>query len=390
MLHTPALFVFSALCAHTGFEPFQLPTVALQGIPRQAFEAPASGGGSYEFKAARCLTDSERNAIRERIRGNQIALALAGVLPPQTEAERAKKIVLFGWPVRAVGEAAEQYGVHGISNFVDMDPDQGELQDHHCGQRTYDGHDGVDIYTWPMKVNWWNADAIHIVAAAPGIIVGKDDGNVDQICGGPGGPWNAVYVQHVDGSVAWYGHLKQNSLTTKSVGEHVIVGDFLGVMGSSGNSTGPHLHLEVYDWKGNLVEPFTGPCDVLAPLPLVFPPQPYYDPAVNRIQVGSAKFELGTCPAPSVTHEVDSVSKGDLVYFTTFYRDQLAELVSEYRILRPDGSVYTSWEHTISDPHYSSAWWWWSKFVPEAGPSGTWSFEVTYAGTVYSTSFEVL
>ena len=50
---------------------------------------------------------------------------------------------------------------------------------------------------------------------------------------------------HADGSVAWYGHMKAGSLTNKAVGQTVSSGEYLGIVGSSGNSTGPHLHFGI-------------------------------------------------------------------------------------------------------------------------------------------------
>src|SRR5215510_13083944 len=102
-------------------------------------------------------------------------------------------------------------------------------------------------------------DQVAAVAAADGIILAKDDGNYDRSCSLTGAAWNAVYVQHADGSVAWYGHLKNGSLTTKAPGALVVQGEFLGIVGSSGNSTGPHLHFEVYDAANHLIDPWGGP-----------------------------------------------------------------------------------------------------------------------------------
>src|SRR5690606_40164083 len=50
-----------------------------------------------------------------------------------------------------------------------------------------------------------------------------------------------------------------NSLTSKSIGQSVNAGEYLGVVGSSGNSTGPHLHFEVYNSNSQLVDPYQGP-----------------------------------------------------------------------------------------------------------------------------------
>ncbi|MGZ6993359.1 MAG: M23 family metallopeptidase, partial [Ilumatobacteraceae bacterium] len=53
---------------------------------------------------------------------------------------------------------------------------------------------------------------------------------------------NRVNVKHADGSVSTYWHLDQ---ATVQVGQHVKAGDLLGYSGTSGCSTGPHLHFQV-------------------------------------------------------------------------------------------------------------------------------------------------
>ena len=56
---------------------------------------------------------------------------------------------------------------------------------------------------------------------------------------------NSIYVKSDDGKIhAIYGHLKQNSILVKS-GDKVEKGQPLASMGSSGYSTGKHLHFEV-------------------------------------------------------------------------------------------------------------------------------------------------
>ena len=54
------------------------------------------------------------------------------------------------------------------------------------------------------------------------------------------------------------GHAEKGSLTTKAIGETVNQGEYLGIVASSGCSTGPHLHLEVYDADVQLVDPYEG------------------------------------------------------------------------------------------------------------------------------------
>lgn len=75
-----------------------------------------------------------------------------------------------------------------------------------------------------------NADALASVAAAgPGWAVG-----------------NYVMIDHDDGEYSLYAHLQPGSIKVK-VGNLVKTGDVLGNLGSSGNSSEPHLHFQVCD-----------------------------------------------------------------------------------------------------------------------------------------------
>lgn len=51
-----------------------------------------------------------------------------------------------------------------------------------------------------------------------------------------------IVVQHPNGLETWYMHLSKIDV---SVGEHVGQGESIGKLGSSGRSTGPHLHFQV-------------------------------------------------------------------------------------------------------------------------------------------------
>ncbi|TCK64076.1 peptidase M23-like protein [Curtobacterium sp. PhB136] len=73
-------------------------------------------------------------------------------------------------------------------------------------------------------------------------------GTVTKVQADDGGFGNDVWVEHdVDGKqfTSVYGHMEDNSFKVVE-GQHVEVGDELGLVGSTGNSTGPHLHLEVH------------------------------------------------------------------------------------------------------------------------------------------------
>jgi murein DD-endopeptidase MepM/ murein hydrolase activator NlpD len=57
-----------------------------------------------------------------------------------------------------------------------------------------------------------------------------------------GGYGNLVVIQHRLGFTSWYAHLAR---ITSWVGERVVGGTRIGYVGSTGYSTGPHLHFEV-------------------------------------------------------------------------------------------------------------------------------------------------
>ena len=72
-----------------------------------------------------------------------------------------------------------------------------------------------------------------------------------SIAGWSGGYGRMVEVDHGNGLATRYGHLSQ---ITVAAGERVKVGQEVGRMGSTGRSTGPHLHFEVLK-NGAQVDP---------------------------------------------------------------------------------------------------------------------------------------
>ncbi|RKN08721.1 LysM peptidoglycan-binding domain-containing M23 family metallopeptidase [Streptomyces radicis] len=65
----------------------------------------------------------------------------------------------------------------------------------------------------------------------------------EVVTAGSGGAYgNEVVIRHADGHYSQYAHLSSISV---GVGQTVNAGDQIGLSGSTGNSTGPHLHFEV-------------------------------------------------------------------------------------------------------------------------------------------------
>lgn len=83
-----------------------------------------------------------------------------------------------------------------------------------------------------------------VVAVANGVITSA---------GYDGSYGNKIVLQLEDGTELWYAHLTG---FTAGVGETVVGGQQIGTVGSTGNSTGPHLHFEVRPGAGDPVDPY--------------------------------------------------------------------------------------------------------------------------------------
>lgn len=118
--------------------------------------------------------------------------------------------------------------------------------------RTYNGHNGVDIDISTFRE--MDSGSAVVRAAAPGLVETVQDGNFDRntTCTGT---WNVVTIRHPNGFLSMYGHLRRNSAVV-AVGDNVTAGQILGVAGSSGCSSQPHLHFEVHDCNNSVVESF--------------------------------------------------------------------------------------------------------------------------------------
>ena len=104
--------------------------------------------------------------------------------------------------------------------------------------QSYNDHNGTDYSGGPR--------GRAVFAAAPGVLIAKDDGHPDF-----GGPPNGNYVRINHGNTraglpinSVYLHFNAGTVTTKPIGSFIAAGEQIGGIGTSGNSTGLHLHLE--------------------------------------------------------------------------------------------------------------------------------------------------
>ena len=149
----------------------------------------------------------------------------------------------------------------------------------HC----YDGHDGSD-YLLIDGFSAMDSGSSEVIAAADGVVTKVVDGNYDRChldvsigginCDGHPMRANKVKILHNNGLIAIYAHLKKNSIQVE-LGQTVRRGDVLGLVGSSGYSSVPHLHFEVVLPDETIIDPYSGPhsqpeslwCDQQDPFP---------------------------------------------------------------------------------------------------------------------------
>jgi murein DD-endopeptidase MepM/ murein hydrolase activator NlpD len=136
----------------------------------------------------------------------------------------------------------------GYTGYYDNDAGGGIL-DWKCGTFTYNGHRGTDIAAPRWTTTYAGADG-GVTQRCDGFGDGWI-GNTD--CGGFG---NMIKLGHSDASTI-YAHLQNGTPTTAA---SLLCGDYVGQTGTSGNSSGPHLHFEVQRYGYPYDEPFAGTC----------------------------------------------------------------------------------------------------------------------------------
>jgi murein DD-endopeptidase MepM/ murein hydrolase activator NlpD len=182
--------------------------------------------------------------------------------------------------------------------------------------------------------------------------------------------------------------MKNGSTTSKPVGATVVAGEYLGIVGSSGNSTGPHLHFELYDAADGLNDPYQGTCNSLNAAGWWVAQPPYRDSAVNKLATHSAPPVFPACPTQETPNLSDHFVPGSPIALAAYYRDQGNGHVSTFSVQYPDGTDAFTWSHT-SPNTYAASYWYWTWTVP-ASPIGRWNLRVVYQGGTYNHGFFVL
>lgn len=123
-----------------------------------------------------------------------------------------------------------------------LDPEYTEISEMMYEDGGYYGHNGIDIVS-PM--------GMPVYSVADGTVISA---------GWSGGYGNAIVVQHEGGYFTLYAHLSHVQV---AAGDTVTAGQFIGGTGSTGFSTGNHLHLEVLKGTENIDPRTIFPTEVL-------------------------------------------------------------------------------------------------------------------------------
>ncbi len=302
--------------------------------------------------------------------------------------------VSLSWPLRPSPNLTD-CSYYRISAYVDNDPTVGVIKDFNCGTNTYDGHSGTDIATWPYNFYKMDNNLVEVVAAAAGTIVNRHDGEFDRNCTSNNLTANYIIIQHNDGSYALYWHMKKNSVTSKTVNQTVVAGEYLGVVGSSGSASGPHLHFEVRTGStaASKIDPYTHSC-TSNNASWWAAQKSYKETSVVKVSVNATDLVFPGCPTTETSNEsrlyqipYQGIGLGaGYAKFYAFLRDQISGMVLDLRIENPDGSTFVSWTYT-SISNTSPLTVGFSKLLPTL--PGNYIFKGTYNGVTCSYPFKI-
>jgi murein DD-endopeptidase MepM/ murein hydrolase activator NlpD len=176
-------------------------------------------------------------------------LCLQGAL---AQGEPSRSLPFLAFPIE--GRLGEDYI---LPFYVDWGLES-DVLDHACGNKTYDGHQGTDFLIRSFAAM---DEGVTVLAAEAGEVIALVDSLFDRekTVDPSRGFGNYIALKHLNGYYTYYAHLAQNSALV-AVGDLVEQGQPIASVGSSGNSSDPHLHFELWWDSLQWVDPFGGTC----------------------------------------------------------------------------------------------------------------------------------
>jgi hypothetical protein len=256
-----------------------------------------------------------------------------------------------------------------FSNYTDRVAGAG-IGDFDGGEATYNGHRGVDssILTWEQQ------DAgVPVFAALDGTVVETNDFEPDRNTEWAGQVSNYVVLSHGNGHVTRYLHLKKASVAV-APGDTVFAGQQIGLTGSSGISTGPHLHFQT-DIDGAAIEPFTGPARTGKSM-WQFQPANQSSTYVREFTIVPTSLGGWEGP-PEPTASTGSFVRSDIdqtIFLWWYLINRPANTTYTLTTRRPDNSIASFASGSFVDPSRSG--WIWRARSLQLNETGTWHVEL--------------
>lgn len=234
-------------------------------------------------------------------------------------------------------------GISGIDSvvafYVDLQDGPGIL-DFNCTRLTFDGHTGHDPYIRSFSEQ---RIGVPVYAVRDGLVIDVHDGEPDEntLASDPTLRANYVTLRHhenEDGTQeedTQYVHLRNGSITVAK-GDFVTAGTQIGLVGSSGKSSAPHIHFET-TIDHVPVEPMAGPC---RPGPSLLPHQEQTVVTNQPLAIG-ATFSTQSFAAFRPAPYDDAPHTGTFVVGpqTIFFKAELANVLAS-----------TSYQLTLDPP----------------------------------------
>ncbi|MEL6987718.1 MAG: hypothetical protein AAGK97_07775, partial [Bacteroidota bacterium] len=148
----------------------------------------------------------------------------------------------------------------------------------------------------------------------------------------------------------------------------------LGIIGSSGRSTDPHLHFMVQDSNFNLIEPYKGTCNNISES-LWNVQAPYYDSGINDINTHATAIQYNTCPQSNQLNEQDLFYQSDLVRLSASLKAARTIHSLDIQIFNPSGILMANSNYDIPSWHPYPTY----EFnynVPFNAPVGEWTYRI--------------
>ncbi len=367
-----------------------------------------------------CVTEDDyQKYLRPEIQTNIARLRQEGRLHADANAKMTGE-VKFDWPLKMTPEYQAIEGVNSyffISNFADLNHDINYRLDWECntaffedhyfgGAKNYDGHNGADIVPYPFPWQMMDDESVDIIAAADGQVIHMYNGNtIDRNCEAPhvfndepfnGGYYgNFIALLHDDMSITVYAHMKIGTMADLEVDDYVSAGQYLGKIGSSGNSSAPHLHFEFRPTEGSQYdEPWFDPegCNEDLTESRWIDQIPYYEPEVLRVSTHDVLPVFKTCA------EYEAGSNETVNFSNHFTTDQVLLISVAMRdffvgddldvdIISSTGFVLVDQDYVAASNYYNEIFLFTQSLAGYS--TGTYKIRVTHQGKSYYHYFTV-